>query len=94
MKPWCWVCFAIPVVFDPILVMSAFFCGTLIGVVIALTLTAQFNLFLEMPFQFSFPYILFISIGVMAVVVAIVGSWLPARQLRKKEIALVLRGLE
>lgn len=76
------------------LVVSAFFCGTVIGVVIALTLTAQFNLFLEMPFQFNFPYILFITVGVMAVIVAIVGSWLPARSLRKKEIAFVLRGLE
>ena len=76
------------------LVISAFACGTVIGVVIALTLTAQFNLFLEMPFQFDFPYILFCSVGVKAVIVAVVGSYIPARILRNKEIALVLRGLD
>jgi len=75
------------------LVASSLICGFVIGVTIALTLTAQFNLFLEMPFQFDFPYILFFSLIVMALVVAIFGSWIPARILRKKEIAIVLRGL-
>jgi ABC-type antimicrobial peptide transport system permease subunit len=75
------------------LVASSLLCGFVIGVTIALTLTAQFNLFLEMPFQFDFPYILFFSLIAMALVVAVVGSWIPARILRKKEIAIVLRGL-
>nr|CAG4716010.1 unnamed protein product [Naegleria fowleri] len=76
------------------LVVSAFLSGTVIGCVIALTLTAQFNLFLEMPFQFDFPYYLFISMLVMALLCAIFGSYIPARNLRKKEIALVLRGVD
>ncbi|EFC47009.1 FtsX domain-containing protein [Naegleria gruberi] len=76
------------------LVISAFISGTVIGCVIALTLTAQFNLFLEMPFQFDFPYYLFFSILIMALICAILGSYLPARNLRKKEIALVIRGAE
>jgi ABC-type antimicrobial peptide transport system permease subunit len=76
------------------LVVSAFFCGTVIGLVTAMTLTAQFNLFTQMPYQFDFPYVLFFSLGAMAVIVAILGSYFPARQLRKKEIAYVLRGLE
>ena len=76
------------------LVVAAFLCGTIIGVVIALTLVAQFNVFLEMPFQFAFPYLLFASLAVMALVVAVVGSYIPARVLRNKAIAFVLRGLE
>ncbi|KAL0483814.1 hypothetical protein AKO1_014032 [Acrasis kona] len=77
-----------------VLVISAFFCGTVIGLAIAMTLISQFNLFLQMPFMFEFPYWLFGSIGLMAVVVAVLGSYFPARELRKKEIAYVLRGLE
>ena len=76
------------------LVVSAFVCGTIIGCVIAITLTVQFNLFLEMPFQFDFPYYLFFSILAMALICAILGSYFPARGLRKKEIALVLRGAD
>jgi ABC-type lipoprotein release transport system permease subunit len=34
------------------LVISSLICGTLIGILIALTLTLQFNLFLQMPFRF------------------------------------------
>jgi len=74
------------------LVVSAFFCGTCIGIVIAASLTAQFNVFLEMPFQFDFPYILFFTMMAMSLIVAVVGSYLPARILKKQQIALVLKG--
>jgi ABC-type antimicrobial peptide transport system permease subunit len=76
------------------LVVAAFACGTVIGVVIAMTLVAQFNVFLEMPFHFAFPYWLFLSLAAMALIVAVLGSYIPARVLRRKEIALVLRGLD
>ncbi len=74
------------------LVISAFFCGTVIGIVIAATLTAQFNLFLEMPFQFNFPYPIFFSMMGMSLIVAVVGSYLPARALKRQQIASVLKG--
>jgi ABC-type antimicrobial peptide transport system permease subunit len=75
------------------LVISSLICGTVIGVVIALTLTLQFNLFLEMPFTFDFPYYLYATLIIMSVIVAFVGSYVPAKSLKEKEIALVLKGL-
>lgn len=76
------------------LVISAFICGTTTGMTIALTLTAQFNIFLETPFEFAFPYWLVGSLAAMALVVAVLGSYIPARVLRKKDIALVLKGVD
>jgi ABC-type antimicrobial peptide transport system permease subunit len=76
------------------LVISAVLSGTIIGLTIALTLTAQFNVFLETPWEFNFPYWIFASLSVMAIVVAILGSYIPARVLRKKDIAMVLRGID
>jgi len=75
------------------LVLSAFGCGSIIGTVIALTLVVQQNLFLQNPLVFDFPWILFFSLLGMAVILAVVGSWLPTRSLQKKDIAFVLRGL-
>mmetsp|Transcript_10929 Transcript_10929/g.40739 ORF Transcript_10929/g.40739 Transcript_10929/m.40739 type:complete len:1124 (-) Transcript_10929:289-3660(-) len=75
------------------LVVAAFLCGTVIGVVIACTLSAQYNLFVEMPFRFDFPWLIFFVLFFLAILVAIVGSYIPAHKLRKREIAFVLRGL-
>eukprot|EP01027_Heterolobosea_sp_BB2_P015365 GEZU01021989.1.p1 GENE.GEZU01021989.1~~GEZU01021989.1.p1 ORF type:complete len:139 (-),score=40.90 GEZU01021989.1:149-565(-) len=75
------------------LVLAAFLSGTIVGIAIAMTLTLQFNLFLELPFQFDFPWVLFFSVFALSIFVAILGSAIPAMSMRKKEIALVLRGL-
>lgn len=103
------------------LVLSAFTCGTIIGVAIAITMVmqvcilavssfsipsmrltsfffisfchVQFNLFLEMGMVFEFPWPTFVVLFVMAVVVAILGSYIPARFLKQKSISQVLKGL-
>ncbi len=64
----------------------------MIGLLIAITLTLQFNLFTEMPFAFDFPYVLFFSVLAMSLFVAVVGSYMPARVLRGKQIASALKG--
>jgi ABC-type antimicrobial peptide transport system permease subunit len=74
------------------LICSAVILGSCVGILIAVTLTLQFNLFAEMPFQFQFPTALFASVVVMAVAVAFVGSYLAARPLQRKAIALALKG--
>jgi ABC-type antimicrobial peptide transport system permease subunit len=75
------------------LILSSVVLGSIIGLIIALTLSAQFNLFLELPFVFDFPFALFFSVFGMSIVVAFVGSYLPARKLKDQEIAYVIRGL-
>lgn len=111
------------------IIIAAVLTGALIGLLIAVTLTLQFNLFTEMPFVFTFPYAarhrlrvvlfcivccappvvlcastcpsptylarsttLFFSVLAMSVAVAVLGSYLPARDLRGKPISSVLKG--
>lgn len=72
--------------------LQLIFKGSIIGLLIAITLTLQFNLFTEMPFAFDFPYILFGSVLAMSLFVAVLGSYVPARSLRSKQIASALKG--
>jgi ABC-type antimicrobial peptide transport system permease subunit len=61
------------------------------GLMIAATLTLQFNLFTELPFHMEFPSSLFLTMLVMAFTVAVLGSGLPAYRLLSKTISSVLR---
>eukprot|EP01062_Namystynia_karyoxenos_P016903 TRINITY_DN16223_c0_g2_i1.p1 TRINITY_DN16223_c0_g2~~TRINITY_DN16223_c0_g2_i1.p1 ORF type:complete len:1302 (+),score=431.16 TRINITY_DN16223_c0_g2_i1:222-3908(+) len=72
-------------------VLAAFLCGTVVGLLIAVTLTLQFNMFVEMPFHFDFPWAFFSVLLAEAVISAVFGSWVPARALRKREIAQLLK---
>ena len=71
--------------------MSLLVCACGAGLMIAATLTLQFNLFTELPFHMAFPTTLFASMLLMAFVVAVAGSALPAYGFLKKTISAVLR---
>jgi len=73
------------------LVISSILLGTTIGLLVAISLTLQFNLFVEMPFRIDFPYSLFFSMISMAFIIAVVGSYIPARGFMKKSISNVIR---
>jgi len=74
------------------LVFSCIILGTIVGSLISITLTLQFNLFTELPFQFSFPVPLYTSVMCLSIAVAIFGSYLPARKLANRQISRVIRG--
>ena len=61
---------------------------------VAVSLTLQLNLFTEMPFVLSFPSILFTFMAVAVFVVAVVASYLPARELMRAPIARVVKGAQ
>ena len=65
---------------------------TALGVLTASIVTLQINLFTESPFQFVFPTALFILVVVLAIAVSVAGSYFAARQYRRKEVAIALRG--
>jgi ABC-type antimicrobial peptide transport system permease subunit len=74
------------------LITSSLLLGTLIGMAQALTLTLQFNLFTELPFKMDFPVVLFVVVVSMSFIVAVAGSYFPARKFKRKPIATVLKG--
>lgn len=74
------------------LVISCLLLGTSIGILVACTLTLQFNLFVELPFRFIFPTSVFGALLGMSFGCAIFGSGLPAYRFLRKQISRVLRG--
>lgn len=74
------------------IVLASVIAGTAIGLVIAASLTAQFNLFTEMPFRMEFPHSLFWTLVILSLVIAVIGSAWPASKFLKKSISGVLRG--
>jgi len=73
-------------------VLTSFLLGTGVGLLVAITLTLQFNLFTEAPFVFTFPIGLFMLTLLGSIVLAIVASCVPARTLTRAKIAGVLKG--
>jgi ABC-type antimicrobial peptide transport system permease subunit len=66
--------------------------GTGIGIFSATTLILQFNLFTEMPFEFSFPTFLYSTVIILALLSALGGSWFPAREYQVKRISNLIKG--
>eukprot|EP00357_Protocruzia_adherens_P031584 CAMPEP_0114984976 /NCGR_PEP_ID=MMETSP0216-20121206/7590_1 /TAXON_ID=223996 /ORGANISM="Protocruzia adherens, Strain Boccale" /LENGTH=1353 /DNA_ID=CAMNT_0002347201 /DNA_START=273 /DNA_END=4334 /DNA_ORIENTATION=+ len=74
--------------------ITATISGTIIGLTIGSTMILQFNVFLELPFKMQFPVTLFSVMVVSAIAIAILGSWIPTEEIRKRKIAHVLKGIE
>jgi hypothetical protein len=73
-------------------VLGAVILGTIVGLLVSITLTLQFNLFLELPFVLLFPTGLFLVVFFISLLVAVVGAYLPSKQFCEKDIASVIRG--
>ena len=74
------------------LVLAATIVGSAIGILISVTLTLQFDVMMEMPFSFTFPWLQFFKIVVGCSCIAAGASYFPARKLTEKPIAGVLKG--
>jgi len=46
-----------------------------------------------MKFKYAFPTLLFFSVVIMSICVALFGSWMAARNLKNKKIALALKNI-
>jgi hypothetical protein len=74
------------------IILTSVILATIIGLAVALTLKLQFALFNQMAVEWYFPTGLFTFVFILSFVVSIIGSWLPARKLSKKQIAQTIRG--
>jgi ABC-type antimicrobial peptide transport system permease subunit len=73
-------------------IFGALLLGIVVGLTIALTLTAQFYLFIELPFKLAFPTMLFVSMIVMSLGTTFFAVWIPVKDVNKKKIASILKG--
>jgi ABC-type antimicrobial peptide transport system permease subunit len=74
------------------LTCSSFLLGTMIGLLVASSLTLTQGLFLEIPFFLVLPTGLLFVLFILSVIVALVASFQPAKLLLQKPIAGVLKG--
>ena len=74
------------------LTCSSFLLGTMIGLLVASSLTLTQGLFLEIPFFLVLPTGLLCVLFILSVIVALVASFQPAKLLLQKPIAGVLKG--
>jgi uncharacterized membrane protein YgaE (UPF0421/DUF939 family) len=61
--------------------------------VVAVTLTLQMIMFIEIPFVFAFPTAMFLLTFVGGFFTAIFGSYFAIRDIRDKSISSILKGL-
>jgi ABC-type antimicrobial peptide transport system permease subunit len=74
------------------IIASSVLLGSAVGLLVAITLTLQADIFTELPFKMEFPVFLFCSLVIMSVTTAFLSSFIPARVLGAKKIASVLKG--
>lgn len=74
------------------IVFASVLLGFFVGEIVSLTLTLQTTLFIELPFKFYFPTLLFSFISLSSIAVAVIGSYIPAKTLLKRRIASALKG--
>jgi ABC-type lipoprotein release transport system permease subunit len=66
--------------------------GSVIGLLLSVTLTLQNNMWGDWPFQFYFPYHILGFLALVTWAITLLGSWIPARALAQRNISNVLRG--
>ena len=75
------------------IVLACVILGTVIGLVVAIMMTVQFGMFTQLPFSFQFPSVLFFPVLAMCLIIAFIGSYIPASVIRRKPISSVLKGM-
>ena len=75
------------------LCLAAAILGSIVGIIVAITLTLQLNLFTEMPFELEFPLIMYFTLITVCMITAVLGSYLPLKEVKRNSISSILRGL-
>mmetsp|Transcript_2325 Transcript_2325/g.3973 ORF Transcript_2325/g.3973 Transcript_2325/m.3973 type:complete len:755 (-) Transcript_2325:38-2302(-) len=75
------------------LIIASLLLGSLVGLILAVTVTAQFFLFLEYPFELIFPEFLLFLMILMAIVTTYFAVSKPVTQVNNRQIAQVIKGV-
>jgi ABC-type antimicrobial peptide transport system permease subunit len=74
-----------------LVIVAAGILGILIGIVVACLVTAQFNMFLELPFSLDFPFWLVLILCTVALVTTYLAVHYPVISVNKSTIAKILK---
>ncbi|KAL4502254.1 hypothetical protein ABPG72_000489 [Tetrahymena utriculariae] len=75
------------------LVLASGTIGTIIGLVVAVTLTLQVLMFTELPFRFVFPYEMFLTTFFFGLFIAAAASYTALSEFKDKAISSIVKGL-
>jgi ABC-type antimicrobial peptide transport system permease subunit len=75
-----------------LVIVTAGVLGILIGIIVACLVTAQFNMFLELPFRLEFPTFLVSLLCLVALTTTYMAVHYPVAAVNKSTISKVLRG--
>lgn len=75
------------------LCLAAAILGSTVGIIVAVTMTLQFNLFTELPFELEFPVIMYTVLLTVCMGTAVLGSYIPLKEVKRHPISHILRGL-
>ena len=74
------------------IILSSIFIGTFIGVVISASLILQFDVFLELPFVFNFPFQLYFILITVGLVLGLLGSYYPTYAVNTLSLVKIMKG--
>jgi len=75
-------------------IISSLFLGSLVGLIVASIVTAQFFLFLEFKFALDFPSELLYVMVTMALATTFYAVYVPVTDVNNKRVATILKGLD
>ena len=75
------------------IIIASVITGTFIGVVISSTLILQFDMFVELPFIFNFPYKLYFILITFGMFMGLLGSYYPIYEVNHMSLIKIMKGL-
>jgi ABC-type lipoprotein release transport system permease subunit len=75
-----------------VLIITSILVGTFIGIVISTTLILQFNIFTEIPFEFTFPANFYVVMCVTGFILGLLGSYYPTKEVNKHSLVKIMKG--
>jgi ABC-type antimicrobial peptide transport system permease subunit len=74
------------------IILSSIIIGTFIGVVISTSLILQFDVFLELPFVFNFPFLLYFVLIAVGLGLGLLGSYYPTYAVNTLSLVKIMKG--
>ena len=74
------------------IILTSIIIGTFIGVVISSSLILQFDIFIELPFIFNFPYQLYFILISVGLFLGLLGSYYPTYAVNSLSLVKIMKG--
>ena len=74
------------------IILTSIIIGTFIGIVISSSLILQFDIFLELPFVFNFPYALYFILISVGLFLGLLGSYYPTYAVNTLSLVKIMKG--